>query len=321
MKKMISTLCKKRTLVIVLPLLFLVFTMCITISGVMQPSTATIGEEINITVDVAVIPAEDASHNIIFGVLAPESWDIASNAVASYTSDNGDGTMRLATAADPDYSFQMMDLVGIGKNYGLVKWVVFISDDAITGANAVGFSGQIQLGLTVGDENINTQMGYVVGTSGWGITAGNIGTNFTPCMEVSGGTNALIDLCGPLPFPVTYEPTEYTLDDIIHITFDATKGSQGSPTALLGVDQVYLCGTVTANGATTQVCDTNATTMLRRIGTDLWEISIWAKQFFGLPPDADISDISFNFTNEAGDIIVKDPDTGEDFQIIPNCTN
>lgn len=321
MKKFFKIKRVKRIWVVTLPVLFLFFTMCITILSVSQPSSATVGEEINITIDVGVIAAESASYNVVFGVLVPESWDIDSNAVATYSSENGNGTLRLTTSGDPNYSDQIADLVGIGENYGLVKWVTFISDNLISGVENVGFTGQIHLTLKVGQENIKTQMGYVVATSGHGITDGNIGTYFTPCMEVSGGDNPLIDLCGPLPFPVTIEPKEYNFDDIVHIRFNATKGLEGNPTALMDADQVYLCGSVVVDGETITVCDKNTASKMRKIEENIWEASIWARSFFGLSAESGISNLYFNFTDEAGDIVVGNPDTGGDFELIPNCSN
>lgn len=302
-------------------LLFLLLSMCITINNVNQPSSMGVGERMDITIDVDVAPAEDAAHNIIFGVLAPEAWDIASNATVSYTSDNGDGTMRLANGADPDYATPIMDLAGIGENYGLVEWVVFISDETVSDANGVNFSGQIQLSMDVGTDNLKTQLGYIVGTSGYGITAGETDIRFTPCMEVTGGSNPLIDLCGPLPFPVTFQPAEYTYDDIIHIGFDATKGPEGSPTALSGATDVYLCAKAVIDGQPVEVCDNSGITKMRSTGNDQWQISIWPRQLFNALPSQEITDITFSFINENGDVEVKNPDTGEDFQIIANCTN
>jgi len=302
-------------------LLFLLLSMCITITNINQPSSTTVGERMDVTIDVDVAPAEDAAYNIVFGVLAPEAWDIASNATVSYTSPNGSGTMRLADASDPDYATPIMDLAGIGENYGLVEWVVFISNDMVSGANGVNFSGQIQLSMDAGAENIKTQLGYIVGTSGYGITAGETAIRFTPCMEVTGGSNPLIDLCGPLPFPVTFRPAEYSFNDIIHFGFDATKGAEGGSTALSGAAQVFLCGTATIDGQPVQVCDNSDKARMRSTGDDQWEISIWPRQFFSVQPGQEIADISFNFTNENGDIVVKNPDTGEDFQLVANCTN
>ncbi len=318
MKKVLDKINGRRLKVVLLPFLFLMLTFCITISSVMQPDTAAIGETIDVAINVDVVPAESSAYNVILGVLMPEDWD-TSKVSALYSSDNGSGTFSLAP--DGTYASQMMDLVGIGDNYGKVKWVAFISDGLVSGTENVSFSGQIQVAMNVGDQNVKTQLGYVVGTSGYGITDGNIGINFPDCFEVTGGSNPLKDLCGPLPFPVVLVPAQHNFNDIIKIRFDATKGLQGDPTPLMGADQIYLCGTVTANGTTVEVCDQSSGTMLKNIGTDFWEITIWPKQFFDLSLDADITALSFTFTNATGDIIVNNPDTGEAFQIIPNCIN
>ncbi|RIA08603.1 uncharacterized protein DUF4961 [Flavobacteriaceae bacterium MAR_2010_72] len=313
MKKLFQKINKKRAYAILLPFMFLALTMCITITGVNQPSTATIGETINITIDVSVSPAENASYNIVFGFLAPISWDVPSSAVVTYTSDNGDGTMSLAP--NNTWSDAMKAQAGIGSNYGEVQWIAFVSDAPITGTNGAAFTGQVQLTVDVGQENVKTQLGYITASSGWGISAGNYGLRFTPCIEVSGGTNTLMDLCGPRPFPVTIEPENFAYNDIITITYDATKGDN----SLLDMSSVYLCATATVNGVATQNCDKLPANSMRSIGDNLWEISIWPQGFFNLTTSDGIEDITFNFQNVAGDIIINNIDTGNDFQLTQNC--
>jgi len=316
MKNIFKKISSIKIKLILISLLFLTLTYCITIATITQPSTATIGETINVTLNIDVRSAEDSAHNIILGVLVPKRWNIEANTVATYTSINGSGSFSLAP--NQTLSSQMRDLYGIGENYGEVKWVAFISNGKVTGANGANFSGQIQLALKVGNENVKTQLGYLVGTSGWGIdNINNISVRFTDCMTVTGGTNPLFDLCGPIPFPVALSPAAYSLNDVIKISFNAAKG----PTALSDAQSVYLCGTVIADGIQKQICVPNAKNMLTKIGPDLWEISIWGKQFFDLSMGANITSMSFNFRNETGSIVVKNPDTGQDFQITPNCNN
>lgn len=313
MKNTLKKISKKKVIVALLLFMFL-FTMCITIVTVTQPSSANVGETINVTLDINVRAAENKSHNIILGVLVPKSWDIESNTVATYTSVNGSGSFTVAP--NQSLSQQMTDLYGIGENYGQVKWVAFISNGMVIGKNRENFSGTINIAIKVGNDNVKTQLGYIVGTSGWGISnVNNISVRFTDCMTVSGGSNVLYDLCGPIPFPVVIGPSAYSLNDIIKIRFDASKG----PTDLLGAESVYLCATVIADGIQKEICVPNENTILKKISPDIWEISIWGKQFFDLPMEANITSIRFNFTNETGSIVVKNPDTGEDFQISPNC--
>lgn len=299
---------------------FLLLTMCIRISNVEQPETVGVGERVEVTIDVDVTPAESASYFMVLGVLAPESWDIGSNATVSYTSDNASGTMRLSTSSDPNYASQILDLAGIGENYGLVKWIVFISNTRIPATENVNFSGQIELSFDAGTENMKTQLGYLVGTSGWGITPGETSLRFTPCMEVTGGTNPVRDLCGPLPFPVTYQPAEFSYQDIIHINFDATKGASGGPTELIDAQEVYLCMKAKIDGESVEVCNSSGPLKMRSTGINKWRVSIWPQQIFNALPTDEITDITFSFVNQNGDIEVKNPDTGEDFELQANCS-
>ena len=107
--------------------------------------------------------------------------------------------------------------------------------------------------------------------------------------------------------------------DILNIRFDATRGPGGNPTELLDVDQVYLCASAIIDGDVVDVCQINDLTKFRNIGDNLWEITIWPQQFFNFQQGQEITNISFNITNVSGDIEVKDPETGEDFQVIVNC--
>ena len=111
----------------------------------------------------------------------------------------------------------------------------------------------------------------------------------------------------------------FTYDDVISIDFDAKKGVEGNPTPLLDASQVYLCAKALVNGQTVDVCQSNESTKFRNVGNNLWEITIWPRQLFDASPGQEITDISFTVTNEASDIVVQDPETGEDFQIVPNC--
>ena len=332
MKNKFNKISKKRIKVILLPLFFLILSMCMTITGVIQPESAVIGEQIDISVNVKILPGESNAYNLVFGFLAPISWEAKANSTATYTSPVGNGTLRLVTANDlatntfNTWSKEIEDKVGIGENYGLVKWVVFISEEPIAVEENVEVNGIVHLTTKVGSENLKTQLGYIIANKGYGIgldfnNAKAYHTKFTPCMEVTGGNNSLIDLCGPLPFPVVVKPAEYSLNDVINISFDASKGALGQPTDLVGAEKVYLCATATADGETKEVCQASAASMLKNIGNDKWEISIWAKQFFDFDLDADITSITYKFTNETGDVIVTNPDTGEDFELIANCSN
>ena len=94
-----------------LPLVFLFVTSCFDITGVTQPSSARVGETITITVDVNY-DSEDTDQNykfLIFGMLAPKSWDVANNATVRFDSSINQTAERpgsgLMVEDDEDISF------------------------------------------------------------------------------------------------------------------------------------------------------------------------------------------------------------------------
>lgn len=306
----------------------LLMVMCMEITQVNQPSEATIEEQIDISVSVDIAPEEDASHKLVFGVLAPKAWNISENAGASFTSPEADGNMRLATEDDiatdttATWSETMHAKVGIGENYGQVEWVVFISENPVEVTNEEDFSGTINLSLQVGDQNMITQMGYVAANTGYGLNNedDDYDTHFTECMEVSGGDNPVINLCGPAPSnAVSYTPEAFAWNDITTIHFDATAGADSEPTELAGAGEVYICATADYTGGTSEVCEANETTAMTSQEENMWEITIWPRRFFDIPPEAEINGISFHFRNQDGSTVVKNPSSGEDFQMITTC--
>lgn len=327
MVKIFNQIKKKRILGILLCFSFFLLMMCMTITGVIQPTSATVGEEIDITVNVRIQPLESNSdYKLVFAFLAPISWNAEETATATYTSPVVNGNLRLATDADIatnstlTWSEEIESVVGVGDNYGLVKWVVFISETTVATVNGTAINGQVNLSLTVGQENLTTQMGYLVANSGYGIGldfGGNpaYNANFTPCMEVTGGSNPSINLCGPAPYPIVVKPNTRTLKDIIKINFDSSKGD----TSLYDVSQVYFCGTALVDGVEVINCGTDPINTMENVGNNLWEITFWPNSFFGAAQNAVISDMAFTFRNAEGDIIIQDPDTLEDFILTENC--
>ncbi len=209
MKTLLLNLKKQRILKVLLLFTFLILTMCVTITGINQPSSATIGQPINITVDLNLNPEIADDEYLIFGFLAPISWDVEGSGVATYTSSLGNGTMTLVpldelapnSANGLTWANEMEDELGIGANSGQVKWVVYKSDvELLVVDDAIDVTGQIQFDVTVGNDNLITQLGYAVTLSNYGVKVSNAyhDVMFTSCMEVTGGTNAIIDLCSDL---------------------------------------------------------------------------------------------------------------------------
>jgi hypothetical protein len=322
MKKIFKKISKQRILTIFMFLSIVLFTMCVKIDGVTQPETATVGEEINIMVNISLNPEVNATQSLIFGFLAPESWDVEGTANLTYTSNVGDGSMSIIDDSElaPDsgglnWTDEITTVLGKGDNYGKVRWVVYKSDVPLTVLNGVTVSGNINLAVTTGPENLITQLGYVVGGSGQGVRGDDHDSLFTDCMEVTGGSNPTDNLCGSDPNLVVFSPESFTIEDVITMNFDSKKGDA----TLANASQVYLCVTGMVNGSLVEVCDNGSSLKMSNKGNGIWGITMWPRNLLNVPANATLTDFKYSFINEAGDIIVQDSNTMEGFILQENC--
>ena len=322
----------------------LIIAYCVTIDGVTQPETATVGEEITITVDATATTADHSGRRrLIFGILVPKSWNVRENASVRFDSDWEGGTQP----AYPGYGDMFLDdgtmatnyqksrvddvesgntwevdagiYAGFGENYGLVEWVVFISDQVRVESGEV-IPGTITVTLTVGDGHTGAQLGYFLCSERPGFQEGDWGTFWPDCIAITGASPGSTDLCAPEPVnTIAFQPDKFSYNDLITIKFDSKIGKDGDSTDLVGASEVYLCINATYTGGTSQLCDNSSALHMTAMGDEIWEIMIWPRGLLDIPGDADISEIGFSFKNGDGSIEVKHPISGEDFLVIPNC--
>lgn len=313
MKKILIKLNKKYVVKVMLLSMFLLLTMCVAITNVSQPAEASAGQLINISVDISVLTEVDDSQNLIFGFLAPVSWDAENLTTATYTSSVGDGTMSIAPAGEMDsasvaglpWSADMATLFGLGENTEEMVWYVFKSDEVLVGANATTITGQVQLSVVIGPNVLNAELGYLAALKGYGINADDHSISMGHPIEVTPTV------------AVTYLPQSYTIDDVININYDAKEGFSG----LLGTGQVYLCASAMVDGVLTTACDNNNALAMTNEGNDTWSLMMWPKNLFHVDASATLTGFTFSFTNEAGDIIIRDANTTQDFVLQENCSN
>ena len=102
----------------------------------------------------------------------------------------------------------------------------------------------------------------------------------------------------------TTSPSVFRYGDIFSITF-----SHGS-TALKDAPEIYLCGTAVHDGGQrTQVTAAGEKNRMSPLGSR-FEKYIYPKDFFNLPADAVIEELSFYFINADGSIVVRDEENG-----------
>jgi len=315
---------KDRFYLFSIALLVLLLASCFEIVRVNQPTSASVGEEITVTIDVEVTGKDGGT--LIFGFCAPRAWQAAKNTTVSFTSSIGNSTLSLIDPSEVDaemkkpWAEQITEREGFGGNYGEMSWTVFKADNDFTPPDDTNednpVTGTITLKTVVGQSNIITQLGYFLGEGFWGYLGdGSNSLSFfeETCLEVSGAPGQAVNLCGPQPRKLINLET-YTFNDLITITFDATEDE----TDLIGASGVYLCARAVTNSGTSEVCERSPRTALRKVGEDLWSITIWPPTYFDIEDGNSIGELLMNFQNESGDIIVR-AFGDSDFQVLPKC--
>jgi len=305
-------------------LLILVLPACLDIVKVIQPSTAMVGEEITLTLDVEI--TGNSGDQLVMGFLAPRAWSPSENTTASFTSSIGNSSMSLMPEGEVDaenerpWVEQVKERVGIGQNYGDVEWVMFKADTKIIPPDGTDENNPVTGTLTIktraGDNNMITQFGYFLGDALWGYLEDDGNSTFffgNECIEIVGASGQAQNLCGPAPRKLVDLET-FTLDDLLTISFDA----QEDATPLIGANKVYYCSKVTHSFGEKEVCEQSQKTEMKRVGGDLWELTIWPRSFYELSEETTITEILANFQDESGNTIVRDV-SGNDFQIIAKC--
>lgn len=316
----------------------LFLTRCFDIISFEQPETAVAGERISIKLDIEVLEDKFNPGNVsgtmpVVGFLVPKSWNARANTEMSIASDVYNSTMSpmiegaIEGNGGKPWSETLEFSYGTGENYDPTKmeWVMFMADDPYDHNPAyLPIYGTVNIETVVGPDNITAQLGYFIGENDYGIWELNENQDFRlgNCIEITGGTGAPINYCGPEPAPGTsvISPDVFSYNDLLKITFDASIGANDEVTRLSGASFVYFCAEATLNdGTIISVCDKSDKTSLNFIGDDIWETTVWPKDIFGLNTTNEISMITYNFQDQNGGNIVRDFSTGENFTMIASC--
>lgn len=309
----------------------LIVAACMTIDEIIHPTDAKVNSEIEITVKIKLVTETDETSQMVFAVLAPKSWNIASSAKLSLTTEG------YASQGYPEVVNEAMELVGSDEtepttgmkwseayqskfglmgNYGPMEWVVFktqtkfIINDKVSTDPIVG---TVKILLTTGSQNIKCYMGYGFCALSKGFNGERYKANEkSKVLTVTGGSGADLDYTSVSL--VSTVPSEFRYGDIFSIQFESVVGS--TETALKDVEKVYLCGRAVYDGGKEAVVDqVSDATLMERISETGYQKYIFPRHFFNLPDDAVITETSFYFTNEDKSIVVKNTD-GEEFKVI-----
>lgn len=301
---------------------------CMTIEEINFPDNPKANSDIVITVKVKLVTETDDISKMAFAVLAPKSWNLASNAQLSLTtngystqgfSEVTDEKMILMSTTDHEPTTDLtwpqayQSKIGVMGNTGPVEWTVFRSQTTFTINDKVSkepIYGTVTIRLKTGPSNIKFFMGFGFCGMHYGLNNGGEGrykpNETAKILTVTGGT-------GSFDYTVlnyvSTVPSEFRYGDIFSVNFVSEVSN--TPTKLKGVDKVYLGGRVLlADGTSKEVDTPSEATLMTKTGDISYMKYIYPKSFFNLPKNAIIKDLHVWFTNADKSIIVTNGTTG-----------
>ena len=324
---------KYRVLMIVFILPFILM-MCMTIVKITNPDNPQVNSDVNIGVDLKLVPENDDNTQMVFAVLAPKSWHLADNAELTFSTSGytkGDITnermiLMLDAETEPTTALSwptaLQSEIGLMGNLGPVEWVVFHSQTTfiITDEDEKLITAHVNIKLTTGSQNIKLFMGYFFCGRHNGFDSDyypDKPTNYmSKVLTVTGGSNPMLDYTTVSLVSTT--PSTFGWGDVFAINFESEAGPV--ETGLKGVGKVYIYGKAIYNGGNdSSIVDiVSDKTLMEQIGETTYQKYIYPKEFFNLPDDAVITRAYFHFTNEDQSVVVKQ-NLDEDFVINETC--
>ncbi|MCM1502673.1 MAG: DUF4961 domain-containing protein [Bacteroidales bacterium] len=305
---------------------------CMTIEDIIFPENPQVDSEIEVSVKIRLVTETDDNAHLVFGVLAPKSWHLADNAVLSYTTSGYaaqgfpevvDEALSLVSPSEIEPSTQMpwsmahQSILGLMDNFGDVEWTVFKSSTSFTINDNVSkepIDAVVKIKLKTGPDNIRFNMGFHFCGDHYGMKDDGESrykrNEKSKVMEVTGGEGPVDDYTKVKLVSTT--PATFRYGDIFAVNFQSEV--DGNETALKGFEQVYLCGEATlADGSRVSVTTASAKNLMDMTGPVSYRKYIWPRDFFGLPGDAVIAEMSVWFIDK--DSTVKVDDSGAAFVI------
>lgn len=303
------------------------------ITGLDQPNTATVGQNVTITVHFTIETAGDGNSNyLIFGFLVPKGWKAAQNTTVTYDSaDLGGGTMTLIpenslpkNGGGLTWSAYMKKIFINGGNLiDDMEWVAYQSERSYDYKGGYTFKGDIKINTKVAADGNPTivKLGYVISDSGNAFTSNQFGTYYSEilsptCFEVTGGTGDLVDFCNPQLTVV--DPPKSLDNDFVTLTFDGTVVA----TELENKSEAYLCAKAyTDDGKTISVCEQTDKTKMTQTAPNSkrFRTTFWPKAFFNTSDKQTITKIEYFITDKTGTKKVGYGNTADPFVYTFKC--
>ena len=293
------------------------------------PEQGTAGERMVFTMHSGAEPRIEGSGTyttqLVAGIMVPKGWNARKNAVLTYSSPKGNGTLRVI----PDSEIEPVSgmnwhqaakkMFGIGPN--LVddfEWIIYRSTQSYTFVNNEDIDFNVKVECNLGSENMIMRLGFYVGSSIENLRGEDTDYKkftFSNVFEVTGGEGDIIDFVNPQLG--TVQPVKSLDNDIITLNFNAGVTS----TVLDNIEDVYL--RVRAFDAKDQLIGevnrSDNQTKLQAIGGKRFLIDIWPRGFFHAEKGTQITRLEYFFTDQSGTKVVGYGNTDDPFKYTFRC--
>lgn len=318
----------KAKVILTLACLAAILFSCITFNSVVWPSDPQTDTEIEVKVQVQLVPETERNGYFVLAMLVPKNWKVADNLQAVYSAKDvqSGGKMiniteeRMVSANDyteptttMPYSTAMLSQYGVLGNTGPVEWVV------VRGTTMINTDGSGDHPTTVADVSLKFRTGVsnvkfftAVATclSDNGFNTSNDGEfliSDTQTIQVRGGKGN--DDYTVLHF-VSTTPQTFRYGDFVSIEF--VSRIEDTLTPLYGEEKVYLNAVATLSDGSEK---TVKNILMTKSGDVHYFKYVYPKRLFGLDEDASILDLHVWFTNADGTKVATDSQNAKGYQV------
>ncbi len=318
----------KAKVILTLACLAAILFSCITFNSVVWPSDPLADTEVEVKVQVQLVPETERNGYFVLAMLVPKNWKVADNLQAVYSAKDvqSGGKMiniteeRMVIANDyteptttMPYNTAMLSQYGVLGNTGPVEWVV------VRGTTMINTDGSGDHPTTVADVSLKFRTGVnnvkfftAVATclSDNGFNTSNDGEfliSDTQTIQVRGGKGN--DDYTVLHF-VSTTPQTFRYGDFVSIEF--VSRIEDTLTPLYGEENIYLNAVATLSDGSEK---TVKNILMTKSGDIHYFKYVYPKQLFGLDEDASISDLHVWFTNADGTKVATDSQNAKGYQV------
>lgn len=294
------------------------------------PKQAKAGQQVTFTMHSGAEPRIGGDGNnyttqLLAGIMVPKGWNARKNAVLTFTSPKGNGTMRMIPDAEIEpvsglsWHQAAKKMFGIGPNLiDDFEWIVYRSTQSYTFVNNEDIDFDVKVTSLTSEENMLVSLGFYVGSSIENLRPEDTDYKkfaFSDPFEVTDGDGDLVDFINPQLG--TVQPVKSLDNDIITLTFDGGVTS----TVLDGMQQIYLqVKAFDEEGKLIgEVNEKTELTQVKPIGGKKYLIDLWPRGYFNLNKETHIAWLEYYYTDATGSKIVGYGNTDKPFKYTFRC--